>query len=64
MLLPESTAESVIEESVNERIWRETSERVRRYAERPGAIDDRLREARPGVERSNGSSRPMRRSSP
>lgn len=63
MLLPESTAESVIEESVNERIWRETSERVRRYAERPGAIDDRLREAT-GSGTSNGSSRPMRRSSP
>ena len=31
-------------ESVNERIWRETAERVRHYAERPGSIDDRLRD--------------------
>ena len=48
MALPDTTHRllepSEPAESVSERIWQETTERVRRYAERPGSIDDRLRD--------------------
>jgi len=40
--LPEPTQSTT--ESVSERIWQETADRVRRYAERPASIDDRLRD--------------------